>query len=193
MIDDELLKELVNLQGEIYTFIKTNDKSKTKVEELLRNIEKHRANILDNIKIYNERIDNKSIKIETIDNKYKANYENGVLKIYIPELMPKYKQINNFTYKRILLNIAEITKPYSHMFKKDIFLYIKLYDNQAKWDVDNKYIKPISDGLILSETIVDDNINAMYYCVRGFKSNLPHTEVYVVDGDKSLEILSRNL
>ena len=193
MIDDELLKELVNLQGDIYTFIKSNDKNKIKVEELLRNIEKHRFNILDSIKLYNEKITYENNKIETIDNKYKASYENGVLKIYIPELMPKYKQINNFTYKRILLNIAEITKPYSHKFNKDIFLLIKLYDNQSNWDVDNKYIKPISDGLILSETIVDDNINSMYYCVRGYKSNLPHTEVYVVDGDKSLEILGKNL
>ena len=192
MIDDELLKELVNLQGDIYAFIKSNDKSKIKVEEILRNIEKHRASILDNIKIYNERVDNKQNKITTIDNRYEARYQNGVLKIYIPELMPKYKQINNFTYKRILLNIAEITKPYRHKFKKDIFLYIKIYDNQTKWDIDNKYIKPISDGLILSETIVDDNIDSMYYCVRGFESTLPHTEVYVVDGDKSLEILSKN-
>ena len=192
MIDDELLKELVNLQGDIYAFIKSNDKSKIKVEDILRKIEKHRANILENVKIYNEKADNRFNKVETIDNKYKASYQNGILKIYIPEIMPKYKQINNFTYKRILLNIAEITKPYRHKFKKDIFLYIKIYDNQAKWDVDNKYIKPISDGLILSETIVDDNIDSMYYCVRGFKSTLPHTEVYVVDGDKSLEILSKN-
>ena len=183
-IDDELLKELVNLQGSIYSFIKLNEQNKARTEELLRNIEMRRYNILNNIKLFNNKISNENNKIESLDDRYTATYKNDILKIYIPETMPKYKQINSFTYKRILLNIAEITKPYTHLFKKDIFLLIKIYDNKKNWDIDNKFIKPISDGLILSKTIVDDNINSMFYCVRGYEAKTQHTEVYITDGDK---------
>ena len=34
-------------------------------------------------------------------------------------------------------------------------------------------------GLILSETIKDDNLNSMFYCVRGLYSDYPHTEVFI--------------
>ena len=49
------------------------------------------------------------------------------------------------------------------------------------WDVDNKYVKPIADGLILSKVIQDDNMTKMSYCVKGEYSEIPHTEIYVFD------------
>lgn len=145
IIEDNLLKELVNLQGEIYSFIKTSNPSNDQAEKLLRNLEKRRFNILNEIKLYNNKIKDENNKIESLDNRYIATYDGGRLRLYIPETMPKYKQINSFTYKRIMLNIAEITKPYSKEFSDEVFIYIKIYDNQKNWDVDNKFIKPISD------------------------------------------------
>lgn len=191
IIKDELLKELVNLQGEIYSYIKTGSSSKEQFEILLRNIEKRRYNILEQVKLYNNKIKDENNKIDSLDNRYTASYENNILRIHIPEAMPKYKQITNFTYKRIMLNISEITKTYRHMFSKEVFICIKIYDNQTNWDVDNKFIKPISDGLILSEVIKDDNINAMFYMVRGFYSDYPHTEVYVVDSSHISDFLKK--
>ena len=145
IIEDNLLKELVNLQGEIYSFIKTSNPSNDQAEKLLRNLEKRRFNILNEIKLYNNKIKDENNKIDTLDNRYIATYTNNILKLYIPETMPKFKQINNFTYKRIMLNISEITKPYSKAFSGEVFIYIKIYENQKNWDVDNKFIKPISD------------------------------------------------
>lgn len=145
IIEDNLLKELVNLQGEIYSFIKTSNPSNDQAEKLLRNLEKRRFNILNEIKLYNNKIKDENNKIDTLDNRYIATYTNNILKLYIPETMPKFKQINNFTYKRIMLNISEITKPYSKAFSGEVFIYIKIYGNQKNWDVDNKFIKPISD------------------------------------------------
>lgn len=190
-IDDDLLKELVNLQGEIYSFIKIGNQTKDETETLIRNIEKRRYNILNNIKLYNSKIKDENNKIDTLDSRYIATYDYNMLRLYIPETMPKFKQINNFTYKRIMLNIAEITKPYSHAFSDEVFIYIKIYENQKNWDVDNKFIKPISDGLILSETIKDDNSNSMFYCVRGFYSDHPHTEVYICDSSYILDFLEK--
>ena len=145
IIEDNLLKELVNLQGEIYSFIKTSNPSNDQAEKLLRNLEKRRFNILNEIKLYNNKIKDENNKIDSLDNRYIATYNGDVLRLYIPETMPKFKQINNFTYKRIMLNIAEITKPYSKAFFDEVFIYIKIYENQKNWDVDNKFIKPISD------------------------------------------------
>ena len=144
VIKDRLIEELVNLQGEIYSYLQKGDMSSKQLEILLRNIEKRRYNILNEIKLYNK-IKDEDNKIDSLDNRYIATYNDGILKLYIPETMPKFKQINNFTYKRIMLNIAEITKPYSRAFFGEVFIYIKIYENKKNWDVDNKVIKPISD------------------------------------------------
>ena len=144
IIKDRLIEELVNLQGEIYSYLQKGDMSSKQLEILLRNIEKRRYNILNEIKLYNK-IKDEDNKIDSLDSRYIATYNDGILKLYIPETMPKFKQINNFTYKRIMLNIAEITKPYSRAFFGEVFIYIKIYENKKNWDVDNKVIKPISD------------------------------------------------
>ncbi|MDO5555230.1 MAG: hypothetical protein Q4G09_00820 [Clostridia bacterium] len=191
IISDDLLEELVNFQGEIYTFIKNKTASKDQVENLLRNIEKRRYNILNLIRLYNNNIKDEYNKIDNLDNRYMAKCDGKILKIYIPEVMPKYKQINNFTYKRILLNISEVAKPYCNLFKSDVFIYIKIYDNQQNWDIDNKFIKPIPDALVASNIIKDDSINSMFYCVRGFYSITPHTEVYVTNAKDSIAFLDK--
>ena len=103
--------------------------------------------------------------------------------------MPSYKNIKTHTHKRILTNIAEITKPFANKFQDAAFIYVKIFDNILNWDVDNKYIKPISDGLILSNVISDDNITKMFYCVKGEFSEEPHTEIYVFNSKNISEFL----
>ena len=102
-----------------------------------------------------------------------------MLKIYVPEVMPSYKNLKTHNSKRILLNIAEVTKPFAEQFNGEVFIYVRICDNILGWDVDNKYIKPIADGLILSKVIKDDNITKMSYAVKGEYSEIPHTEIYV--------------
>lgn len=46
-------------------------------------------------------------------------------------------------------------------------------------------------GLILSEVIKDDNSNSMFYCVRGFYSNYPHTEVFICDSSNAFDFLEK--
>ena len=56
-------------------------------------------------------------------------------------------------------------------------------------DIDNKFVKPIVDGLVLSEVIADDNIANMFYAVLGKteKNKNPYTEVYVFKGEKIIK------
>ncbi len=60
--------------------------------------------------MYNKTVTYGTQKIETISNEYKAKYEDNILKIYIPEVMPSYKNLKTHAYKNILLNIADKAK-----------------------------------------------------------------------------------
>ena len=187
IINEKIRNELNILNENINSIIYKNSLTDLQIENFLRNLEKARYNILAEIKLYNKNVEFEYDKIKTIDNEYKAEIEDGILKIYIPETMPSYKNIKTHTHKRILLNVAEVTKQFEGMFKGAVFIYIRIFDKILGWDVDNKYIKPVADGLILSHVIADDNITKMTYCVKGEYSETPHTEIYVIDNQKLME------
>ena len=189
IINNNLQKNLVTLRQNIDLLIENNSLTNLQIENFLRNFEKTRYNILNEIKLYNKNVEFEYEKFKTIDNEYKANFENGILKIYVPEVIPSYKNLKTHTHKRILLNVAEITKQYADIFENDVFIFIKIYDKLLGWDIDNKYIKPIADALILSKVIQDDNITKMSYAAKGEFSENPHTEIYVFDAKEANEFL----
>ena len=88
-LSDEILRDL----GERLTY--------------LRNLEKRRYSILNQIKLYNKTVTYGTQKITTISDEYNAKFEDNILKIYIPEVMPSYKNLKTHAYKNILLNIAD--------------------------------------------------------------------------------------
>lgn len=191
VLSEELVEELSDLQQKIHNITSRNSLTEKQVEDFLKEFEKRRYRILNEIKKYNESVENEDEKINYLDSEYKAEIIDNVLKIYIPETMPKYKNIKTHTYKRILLNIAEVTKKYKGLFKQGALIYIKIFDNQNGWDIDNKIVKPIPDGLILSEVISDDNIGNMFYCVKGEFSETPHTEVYISNCENMIHFLEK--
>ncbi len=154
------------------------------IEKYLRSLEKIRYEIFNKIKIHNREKINESEKINYINNSYKATLANDVLKIYIPETLPKFKNISNYAYKNIMLSTAESIKDYKGLFKDSLtFVLIIVHEKQSNMDIDNKYVKPIIDALVLQNIIQDDNINNMFYLAQG-KSDTkkPYTEVFVMDG-----------
>lgn len=189
IINNNLQKNLVTLRQNIDLLIENNSLTNLQIQNFLKNFEKTRYNILNEIKLYNKNVEFEYEKLKTIDNEYKANFENGILKIYVPEVIPSYKNLKTHTHKRILLNVAEITKQYADIFENDVFIFIKIYDKLLGWDIDNKYIKPIADALILSKVIQDDNITEMSYAAKGEFSENPHTEIYVFDAKEANEFL----
>lgn len=191
IINEKLRKTFIDLQNNLNLIINSNSLTDLQLENFLRNFEKARYNILSEIKIYNKNVEFEYEKIKTIDNEYKAKLTDNILKIYIPEVMPSYKNLKTHTHKRILLNIAEITKEYENLFNNEVCIYIKIFDNILGWDVDNKFIKPIADALILSKVIQDDNMTKMSYCVKGEFSDTPHTEIYVFDSKNFDEFMTK--
>ena len=87
--------------------------------------------------------------------------------------------------------MAEISREFKNTFSNRVFIYIKIYDNVQGWDIDNKYVKPIADALIMSGVIQDDNVSKMFYCVKGEFSENPHTEIYVLDSEKIEQSLKK--
>ncbi len=181
IINEKLNRELLNLQYSIDVISRNHSLTDLQVEKFLRDFEKARYNLLSEIKLHNNNVEFDYEKIKTIDREYKAELTDNILKIYIPEVMPSYKNIKTHAHKRILLNIAEVTKQFKEIFDNEVLIYIKVFDKIQCWDIDNKFIKPISDGLILSKVIKDDNITKMFYCAKGEYSEKPHTEVYIFD------------
>ncbi|MBR3003078.1 MAG: hypothetical protein IKF38_05940 [Clostridia bacterium] len=191
IINDNLKKNIFDLKQITDMLVKYNSLTDSQMQNFLKTFEKTRYNILTEIKKYNNTTEYEYQKIKNIDDDYMADFENGILKIYIPEVMPSYKNLKTHTHKRILLNIANITQPFTNKFENQVFIFIKVFDKIPNWDIDNKYIKPIADGLIYSNVLQDDNITKMFYCVKGEISDQPHTEVYVFDSKNINDFLEK--
>lgn len=193
----EILTELEDLRDETEFIINNQEIVENKhVENYLRSFERIRNNLFNKIKLSNKYEVNEQDKITYLNDRYSATVENDVLKIYIPEVIPKYKNINNYAYKNIMLNVMDKTKEYKDLFDKElVFVFIKVVENQKNIDIDNKFIKPIVDGLVLSKVIADDNINNMFYGVLGTtnKKKKPYTEVYVFRGEKMLDFIKNQI
>ncbi len=105
---------------------------------------------------------------EFIDDYYKAEVDNYILKIYIPERIPPIKKGTNYIQKQIMQNVSRVVRKYEELFyDKFTMILIKIYDDGKIWDVDNRNVKPIHDGLIHRRVIIDDNIYCTCYMVQG--------------------------
>ena len=193
----EILTELEDLRDETEFIINNQEIVENKhIENYLRSFERIRNNLFNKIKLSNKYEVNEQDKITYLNDRYSATVENDILKIYIPEVIPKYKNINNYAYKNIMINVMDKTKEYKDLFNKElVFEFIKVVENQKNIDIDNKFIKPIVDGLVLSKVIADDNINNMFYGVLGTtnKKKKPYTEVYVFRGQKMLDFIKEQI
>lgn len=189
----EILAELEDLRDETQFVIDNQEVIENKhMETYLRSLERIRYNIFNKIDINEKHIITENEKVNYLNDRYKATLEGDVLRIYIPEVIPKYKNINNYAYKNIMINVMEKTKPYKDLFANElVFVFIKVVENQKNIDIDNKFVKPIIDGLVLSKVITDDNINNMFYGVLGTtnKKRKPYTEVLVLKGEMILKWL----
>ena len=188
ILTKDLLEDLLSIENSIRSLTLVQNPNNLQIESFLRNLEKRRYSILNQIKLYNKTVTYGTQKIATISDEYKAKFEDNILKIYIPEVMPSYKNLKTHAYKNILLNIADKVKSYEGIFNSQVFIYIKIFDKVENWDIDNKFIKPIFDSLIVSNVIKDDNINNVFYCAKGEQGDNAHTEVYVTDVNNSVNL-----
>ena len=194
MLTNKFEHELEEIKNDLdFMLNNKNIMNEKNISNFLFSLEKHRFNLFEQVRIVNS--NNKDIEIKSINSEYKVDYHK-TFKIYIPEVLPKYKYIGNYTYKNILLNVANVTKDYKNLYKnKPVCIYIEVFDNKKKenWDIDNKTIKPIIDGLVASKVIEDDSISKMFYCVKGYYDKTPHTEVTIFEAKKFMKWIRKQL
>ena len=80
IIDKKMQNNILNLQQNLDLILKSNSLTDLQIEKFLKNFEKTRYNILNEIKIYNKNVQYEYEKIKTIDDNYKAKLEDGILK-----------------------------------------------------------------------------------------------------------------
>ena len=193
-IENELYHSLQSLNKSLNNLLTVACLSPTdsKLERFLYTLEKQRFEIYEQVRFSNDITEGNEIHF--IDNNYKATLKDNVLSLYIPEKLPNLKNRSSYVHKQIILNIAEITKPYERLFyDKFIIVIVKIFEKRKVWDVDNRTVKPIQDGLIHGGVIRDDNLFNCSYMVQGFCSDIPHIEVNVLKADKILKFINKKL
>lgn len=194
LITDELSNSLQNLNNSLNNVLNYSNThiDDIKFERFLHTLEKNRFELYEQVKFLNNTIlDN---KIHSINDEYKANLKDNVLSLYVPEKLPNLINKSSYVNKQIILNIAEVTKPYKELFyDKFVIVIIKIYDKQKIWDVDNKTVKPIQDGLVHGGIIKDDNLFNCCYMVQGFYSDTPHIKVSVLEANDILDFIDFKL
>jgi len=189
MQDKEFLDNLELVKEEIEDVLLSqymlDDRRK---EKCLKRLEKLRYEVLNSLELENKYLDDED-EIDFINKHYEAKEKGKILKVLIPEVLPKYKNISHPAYKNIMLNVAKATKDYKDMFKdKQTFVIIVVHERQKNMDIDNKYAKPIIDSLVMSKVIKDDNFSNMFYLALGENDTLkPYTEVFALDGKYIIE------
>ncbi|MCI8965169.1 MAG: hypothetical protein HFJ43_02270, partial [Clostridia bacterium] len=138
----ESIKKIEKISNELL-----QTKEEVKDEELERyfyRLEKTRMDMYDTVKqrnLWREFDDAETI--DFIDEEYRVKLEDGILKIYIPETLPKIKQGVKYVQKRIMSNISWTVRKYEKLFyDKCVMVIIKIYDDAKIWDVDNRNVKP---------------------------------------------------
>lgn len=126
IINERINKQLKILNKQIENTLNSNSLTDLQIESFLLNFEKARYNLLSEVKEYNKNVEFEYEKIKSVDDNYKTDLKDDVLKIYVPETLPSFKNLKTHTYKRILLNVAEITKQYKGLFSNEV-LYISRY------------------------------------------------------------------
>lgn len=188
MQNNKFIENLEALKEQIEkTLLNVNILDNDIKENFLRNLERIRYEIFDSIEMENRYSQKQDI--DFINKNYKVEEKEGILKITIPEVLPKYKNVSNPAYKNILLNVSNAVKDYKDLFNDKLtFVMIIVHEKQANMDIDNKYIKPIIDALVVSKVIKDDNFTNMFYGAMGKNDTIkPYTEVYVLEGSYFLD------
>lgn len=188
MQNNKFIENLEALKEQIEkTLLNVNILDNDIKENFLRNLERIRYEIFDSIEMENRYSQKQDI--DFINKNYMVEEKEGILKITIPEVLPKYKNVSNPAYKNILLNVSNAVKDYKDLFNEKLtFVMIIVHEKQANMDIDNKYIKPIIDALVVSKVIKDDNFTNMFYGAMGKNDTIkPYTEVYVLEGSYFLD------
>lgn len=188
----------------IDTFFEKDTKTK-EIIDMVKSLERFRMFLYKDAANYVKLI--KSLKLtpdyerklnEALKTKWKSEYDGIRIKIYIPEVPPtiyiktRNEAVGYFT-ELWKCRIQETLEQYDFNFDK-IFTWIKCFNPVSAYDVDNKFVKPILDGISRSRLIKDDGAGTVKYGFEGFfdREN-PHMELYLYGDDNIPEFIKNGV
>ena len=155
LIDETVMKALKELEEETHKIVNSNNLSNKKLESYLVKLEQKRFIILERLKINNKILDGYENEIKTINSKYKCDMKNGIIKIYIPETIPYYKNNNTYAYKNILLNLIDVLEMIADCVCAGMARSGEIRDLEINPDILNRAVqntaKLIKDMIIVEE------------------------------------------
>ncbi|WP_187115118.1 hypothetical protein [Clostridium tyrobutyricum] len=124
---------------------------------------------------------------------WKLEYNEERIKIYIPDVLPTIyiKMANEAAgyfankWKFDMAFLIRKWKKFSTFKYQKVFVWFKFF-HPIEFDCDNKFFKPLIDGIVLSELIKDDNNTILKFGFEGIISHEnPHVEVFIF-GDQNV-------
>jgi hypothetical protein len=116
---------------------------------------------------------------------WKAEYDGQVITVHIPDYMPMTRKRVPGASERWVANMQAVlwSLPVCPTFDK-AFIFIKVFAPYTNWDVDNKDVKAIINGIVRARVIPDDTCEHMAYGVDGKPDETPHTIVHIFSYDQ---------
>ncbi|MGH2331171.1 hypothetical protein [Thermoanaerobacter mathranii] len=121
---------------------------------------------------------------------WKVEYSGRIIKISIPDYPPKTRYAQQRTKQRWINNVMFAIRSIKPLpqFKK-VFVLVAFYIPDEDWDVDNRDVSPIINGIRYSRIVQSDSYQHVSYGVAGYYSDEPHTDIYIINNFEPLEIL----
>lgn len=145
-------------------------------------IEKARMELYNAVRLHNKEVikqGNTDNYINLSPDDWKIQCDDEMITIYIPDYMPRTAKRVPGYYERWVENTQASLWSLNPCPRFDkAFVYIKIF-LPNKWDVDNRDIKPIIDGIMRACVIKDDTYDRLAYGVDGCYDETPHTIVHI--------------
>ena len=140
-------------------------------------------------------------EIEEI-NSPEVSFDGEKIKMIIPDFLPSIyiktscEALNYFSLSwkmKICKSLTKLISENEGLHYNQVFIWIKLFLPVETFDCDNRYFKPIIDGIVSSKLVKDDDYKTVKFGIQG-KSELenPHTEITIY-GDEHIPKAILNL
>ena len=135
MINQRILDSIEKIEQISNKLLKTKEEAKDEeLERYFCRFEKARMDMYDAIEQRNlfMKFDGGDA-INCINEEYEVELQNNILKLYIPETLPKIKHGINYVQKRMISNISWNVRKYEGLFyNKPVIVIIKIYDKEGR-------------------------------------------------------------
>jgi hypothetical protein len=160
---------------------------KTRIE-LYDAVQKRNREILQQYKLTGQ--NNRADYVILPPDDWKAEYDGKIITLYIPDYpLRASKRVPGFS-KRWMENTQAALWSLIPCPKFDkAFVYVKIYLPSNGWDVDNRDVIPIINGIVRADVIPDDTYDHVVYAVDGGYDKTPHTIVHIFSYSMAAEIL----